>query len=110
MRIATSDIKTLEMIRHFIQSAIFSNLNIQELCDSAEMSETKLVQCFKFLYQWTIINYYQTIKMEYAKACLEEDATVKELSILLCYSSTEHFNRAFRKVFVICPNSFQTHK
>ncbi|MRG44850.1 helix-turn-helix domain-containing protein [Chitinophaga sp. SYP-B3965] len=110
MRIAIADIKTLEMIRHFVQSAIFSHLHIKELCDSAEMSETKLIQCFKFLYQSTIINYFSTIKMEYAKACLEKDFTVKELSILLCYSSTEHFNRAFRKVFVVCPNSFQARK
>ncbi|WP_410478482.1 helix-turn-helix domain-containing protein [Pedobacter frigoris] len=55
-------------------------------------------------------HYHLCITMEYALALLQGGKQVKEVAIILGYTSPENFSRAFKKVFVNPPVSIMLQK
>ena len=69
------------------------------------MSKRSIANKFHFLLQYTLIEYYTTIKMEYAQALLFQNKSVKEVAMILRYKKISHFSRAFKRVMNSSPSS-----
>lgn len=107
MNLTDSDMETFERIKHYIQAHVQDRISVAELCSLAGMGENKFTRGFKFLNQISVSQFQLFISMEYGKALLEEGMQVKEVAILLGYTSPGHFTRAFSRVFNHPPNGIR---
>jgi AraC-like DNA-binding protein len=107
MRLTFAERIIIEEVFHEIDNDYFRKIEIDNLCEKYEISETKLTKGFKHLYGTTIYHYHLVKCMTYAKAELEKGTTVKDLSITFEYSSAGSFARAFRKIFPQAPGYYR---
>lgn len=104
MQLSNQDVYTLIQVKHDIQRSVYLPISVKDILRGTDLSETRLTQGFKFLYQHTVSRYHLVVSMEYAHTLLTDGLPVKEVAIKLGYRSQSHFNRSFRQVFSIPPS------
>lgn len=95
----------------FIRNQMLSDLSVppvlNELAQTAAMSETKLKQLFKQTFGDTVYNYYQRARMEEAAFLLRQGKrSVAEAGYELGFSNLSHFSRLFEKYYGVTPKRF----
>ncbi|RPD39330.1 helix-turn-helix domain-containing protein [Chitinophaga barathri] len=98
MQLTKDEITKFEALRHMIHCGIFSRVNISAFTTQLNYSPRAISDKFSFLYQYTILEYYNTVSMEFADALLSDHWSVKEVSIILGYKSVSNFSRTFRRL------------
>jgi AraC-like DNA-binding protein len=78
------------------------------LASEAGISSNALQEVFKYKYGTAIGQYRLRIRMAYAKQLLGSGTSIKEIAIILQYSSLSAFTNAFRKYYGQNPSDFQT--
>jgi AraC-like DNA-binding protein len=78
------------------------------LASEAGISRNVLHEVFKYKYGTAIGEYRLRIRMAYAKELLGAGTSIKEIAIILQYSSLSSFTNAFRKYFGQNPSDFTT--
>jgi AraC-like DNA-binding protein len=99
--------ETFNEIINYIQSNIYSNLNIQELCHRFGISRSSLQNLFHNNLQTTPKAYITEEKLEISKRLLRQRwKTVSEVADMLDYNSIHYFSRLFKKRYNINPSEY----
>ena len=105
-RTMTSDRLCLQ-IMHYIDTHIYTIDNLTVLSEKFSYNYSYLSNVFKRCTGDTILNYYQTRRLETAKLLLNEGrAKVNYVAEMLKYASLYSFSKAFKNKFGISPKHY----
>lgn len=94
-------------IMHYIDTHIYTIDNLSVLSEKFSYNYSYLSNMFKRCTGDTILNYYQTRRLETAKLLLNEGkAKVNHVADMLKYSSLYSFSKAFKNKFGISPKHY----
>lgn len=98
--------KILQVKKTIDENAGSEHISLDDLAKAAAMSKTKLKTKFKEIVGQTTYQYYLSVKMEKARAILEDNPTqITTVAYELGYKSTSHFSQAFKKQYGVTPKS-----
>lgn len=89
----------------YINSHLYEEIKIQDLCNQFYISRSHLHSTFKECTHTTIGNYILMKRMNAAKAMLKNNIPAKEIAYILGYHDYSAFYRAYKKHFHVSPNS-----
>ncbi|MNI36476.1 HTH-type transcriptional activator Btr [compost metagenome] len=80
-----------------------------ELAELVQLSYTYLSRAFKEITGYSVIEFFNKLKMDKAKALLLEDGMkIKDVAQTLGYSDEFYFSRLFKKMEGVSPSEFQS--
>ncbi|MEM8613802.1 MAG: AraC family transcriptional regulator [Cyanobacteria bacterium P01_H01_bin.105] len=89
-----------------IQNAVTPPL-LTELAQQVELSETKLTQGFRQVFNTSVFNYLQNYRLEQARQLLQTDSlNIQEVARSVGYTSFSSFTKAFKKKFKVPPSTY----
>ena len=107
MKLTYAENEIVNAVHEYIAINFLQNFQIGSLCQTYEISESKLTKGFKTKYEITIYGYYLQKKMNYAMEQLKNGKDVGTVAAMLKYSTTGSFSRAFQKIYPKPPNSYR---
>lgn len=94
-----------------IKNNFTEKLNIKELADLIQMSESSLYQNFKTVTSLSPIQFQKKLRLEEAKQLLMvRNIEVSEAAYLVGYESPSQFSREFSRMFGVAPKTYLTSK
>lgn len=103
-----NDEKQLFRVKSLIDNHSLHVPPIQELCQLAQMSESKLRRSFKSLYKKTLYSYTREAVMKRGMQLLADDEyNIKNIATLCGYANAAKFSAAFKSVHGITPSQFR---
>ena len=107
-RLNRSEITRLQAVRDHIVNNLANPPKIATLCRRAGMSQQKLQQGFKALFNETISEFCVARRMEKARELLElNDLTVTQVAHAVGYEFANNFSTAYKRYFGILPKTYQ---
>lgn len=92
----------------FLQSRIYSEISIEELCQHVGYSRGHVCNHFKKATGKTVNNYFQLLKIEEAKRLiLETNTDFSGIAEMLGYSNPQYFSKVFRQYTGYTPGNFR---
>lgn len=83
---------------------------IKELAKKVALNQSKLQQCFRYLFDTTMYQYILAVKMDYAKQLLLNTTFIEqEIAELVGYPDASNFSAAFKKHFGFSPDYCRKH-
>jgi len=105
-RFSDEKINQIHLAKELIGKDLQSPPGLQELAREVGLSHATLNQCFRDLYGTTIFGYLRELRLDRAKALLEEGGmNVTEVAYEVGYSSLSHFAKSFKQHHGISPGS-----
>lgn len=102
----SSSLKVEKIIKYMHQN-INSKLTLNELSDLVQLSATYLSRIFKETTGYSIIEFFNKIKIDKGKELIiEGDKKIKEVARILGYTDEFYFSRIFKKIEGISPSEF----
>lgn len=99
------DISCIHNAGKIIRDNINNPLTIENLSKKVGLNQTKLKNGFKHIFNSTVFNYMQEIRMNKAKQLiLDTDFSIEEISEFCGYSSISNFSIAFKNYFGYAPS------
>lgn len=90
-----------------IKNNFSEKLNIKDLANSLDMSESSLYQNFKTITSMTPIQFQKKLRLEEAKNMLEvRNIEISEIAYLVGYESPSQFSREFSRMFEMSPKAY----
>jgi AraC-like DNA-binding protein len=106
-----SDLKKIKNIVNHIDQKINEIENISILAREEGISENKLREGFRILFNDTIYGYIQQRRLEYAMhLLLKSDNTIAEIVYAIGLNSRSHFSKIFKERYGKSPNAFRLNK
>jgi AraC-like DNA-binding protein len=99
--------EAVKTVRQRIDHQIDQYLKIKDLFFDLGINVGTLNTAFENTFHISIYRYHIVKKMEYAKSLLGKGFQVKEVAILLGYSTTGSFSRAFKSVYYHPPQFYK---
>jgi AraC-like DNA-binding protein len=91
---------------NLIKENFDKKLNIKELADNIEMSESSLYQHFKTITSMSPIQFQKKLRLDEAKQLLLlQNKEVHEIAFQVGYESPSQFSREFSRMFGVAPSS-----
>ncbi|MCE5330573.1 MAG: AraC family transcriptional regulator [Bacteroidales bacterium] len=91
-------VQKIEQAKIIMNENIYKNINPEELAEKLNISYSWFRKVFKDYTGYAPAKYFQELKIRKAKQLLVETShSVKEISYMLDYNSTEHFFSIFKK-------------
>ena len=107
----SSFLAELERIKpaiHFMESHFKDKVYIDEIAAIINLNKFQLCKYFKSLTGGTVIDYMNFIRLEHAtNLILKTNKTITEIAYLCGFSSTQYFNKVFKKNFGCSPKKFK---
>ena len=95
-------------IIHKLNTQVYMNMSVKEICDYYPYSQSLLLRQFKKLTGMTMVEYKAQQKMKYACQLLKEtNMKVIEISNTLHYDSLSYFLHAFKKEYHMTPSEYR---
>jgi AraC-like DNA-binding protein len=105
-QIGTNSNKITHVITQ-IKENFNEKLNIKELADSVDMSESSLYNHFKIITTMSPIQFQKNLRLEEAKQLLMfKDIEISEAAYQVGYESPSQFSREFSRMFGMSPKGF----
>lgn len=102
--ICERDYEAIQRLKTQLESDITASVNVQKVCSTIGMSQSKASLLFKQLYNTTMGRYQHQCRMAHAHKMLSSrKLNVSECAYELGYSNIGHFIAAFRKHYGITP-------
>lgn len=84
------------------------NYTLDELSLNAGLTQVKLQDGFKFLYNRTVTEYIRHVRLESARDMLKNtDLNISQIVYSIGFSSRSYFSKIFREKYGITPNAFK---
>ncbi|HBF39871.1 MAG TPA: AraC family transcriptional regulator [Firmicutes bacterium] len=97
----------VEKIIDFMHENINSKITLTELSELTQLSPTYLSRAFKEATEYSVIEYFNKMKIDKAKELLIEGGKkVKEVAGALGFSDEFYFSRIFKKIEGVSPSEF----
>ena len=91
----------------YIYDNIEKKITPTDLCKFLDISQTTLLNAFKFTFNLTPVKFVQLIKVKYAEQLLKtKKLSVREVSELLGFSSPFYFSKVFKSYFNCSPKQY----
>lgn len=100
-------IDSLERAKEIIMKEYASKLSIKNIAYKSAINECYLKKDFKEYFGMTILEMLQKRRLEIAKYLLQENFSIKEVSLKVGYKNTSHFSNLFTNTFNITPSSYR---
>ena len=95
-------------IIHKLDSQLYMNMSVKEICDSYPYSQSLLLRQFKKLTGMTMVEYKAQQKLKYACLLLKEtNEKVIDIATSLHYDSLSYFLHAFKKQYGVTPSEYR---
>lgn len=96
--------KHLKKVIALLNNAENFSLNLKDILEQIPYSYIHISKSFKQYMSMSLSDYFQTIKMNYAKMLLERgDTSILSVSESVGYTKQSHFNLAFKNFFHVTP-------
>jgi AraC family transcriptional regulator, transcriptional activator for feuABC-ybbA operon len=97
----------VEKIIAFMHENINSQITLAQLAELVQLSPTYLSRAFKETTEYSVIEYFNKMKIDKAKELLIEGGKkVKEVAGVLGFSDEFYFSRIFKKIEGVSPSEF----
>ena len=97
-----------DRIKEIIDNHISENIKVLDICDELKMCKSSIINIFKNKYLITPNQYKNIKKMDVAKSMLlNENISIKQISISLGFIDQYHFSNSFKKQFQMYPSEFR---
>jgi AraC-like DNA-binding protein len=106
MRFTQYEIQVLIEIHDLIQNNFKNHVFIKDILCKYHIPESTLSQAFKQLFHKSISQYRLELCMHYAKTLIEQGWQVKAVTLMMGYTTTGSFSRAFRKIYFCSPGKW----
>lgn len=108
-KLSSSAIEKMKYAAFLIESNIDKPLTIIEISKIIGINQTKLKTQFKQVFNLTIFEFLQKIRMKQAKIYLADtNLSVQEIGILVGYKNTSNFSIAFKNTYGYSPIIFRS--
>ncbi len=105
------EFEQLNEVVTYINSNLEAYCGIDELTKISGLNALKLQKGFKYLYNTTINQYVQEMRLEKAKDLLIiSDKSIHEIVILIGFKSASYFSRIFKEKYGVQPSLFNKNK
>ncbi|MEN0047080.1 MAG: AraC family transcriptional regulator [Bacteroidota bacterium] len=84
-------------LKAFLDQQIRANFSIKSLAKQYETNECSLKKGFKATFGYTIFDYWNTQRFDYASNLLKSGKSVQEVAYEMGYNSPQNFSTAFKK-------------
>jgi AraC-like DNA-binding protein len=90
---------------HFIQKNYFEPIDVADLANVANMSQSSLHHHFKTVTRSSPVQYIKTIRLHRAKRMIiDESQSISETAFKVGYASPSQFSREYKRLFGIAPS------
>lgn len=97
----------VEKVINFMHQNIDTRVNLTELSEMVELSPPYLSRVFKETTGYSVIEYFNKIKIDKAKELIiEGDRKIKEIAGILGFKDEFYFSRIFKKTEGVSPSKF----
>lgn len=97
-QIKKDDIEKLVMLRQYIDTHFLEHNSLSDFAQLSTLNEFKLKKGFRLLFNMSIFQYVNSLRMDYARVMLcEEQKNTKEMAAILGYRYVHHFTAAYKK-------------
>ncbi len=97
-----------EQIKNFIDNNIYNDIALEDITENFHITKMHVIRLFKNEYGITPMQYLINKRIEISKSLLSNTLMpIKEISVLLKYSNTQHFSNTFKKYTGMSPNQFR---
>lgn len=97
----------IEKIIKYMNQNIHNRLTLSELSEMVQLSSTYLSRAFKEITGYSIIEFFNKMKIDKAKEMiLEGDKKIKDIAQELGFTDEFYFSRIFKKIEGISPSEF----
>ncbi len=103
VRLTPRDVTTLEGIRELLREQFMSPPTIAQLSRQAGMNRTKLTQGFRYLFNETLLDYCQRLRMQRARELLLQGLPVGRVAVDVGYEHHSSFAQASRAYYGFPP-------
>lgn len=103
VRLTPRDVATLEGIRELLREQFMSPPTIAQLSRQAGMNRTKLTQGFRYLFNETLLDYCQRLRLQRARELLLQGFPVGTVAVDVGYEHHSSFAQAFRAYYGFPP-------
>lgn len=94
-------------IKEYIASRLEDKLTVDDICNKFGYSKTYLSQLFKSQCSISLIKYYNTKKISYAKKLIRENKyNFTQISNMLFFDNPQYFSRVFKRIAGLTPTEF----
>ncbi len=106
LNLKSRDIENIGEARRILESDIEKPPSIRDLARSVGVNESKLMFGFKQLYDQTIHEFIQTLRMNRAKELLTTtDLSITQIAFEVGYEFSSNFTTAFKRHFGVTPSN-----
>lgn len=96
---------------NYMKANLSRKLTVDEIAASAGLSKFHFLREFKRITGYTLIDYLNTIRCDYARSLLESGRhSVKETAFLCGFTNNSYFSNVFRQRTGLLPSQIQTRK
>lgn len=108
----TSLVKTeLKMIRRLAESIVKNpskDYTLEMLAAQSGLSQTKLQDGFKFLYNRTVTEYIRNVRIEASRELIKTtDLNISQVVYSIGFTSRSYFSKIFKEKYGVTPNQFK---
>ena len=93
-------------VEELLGANLYDNITLDVVCKNSFYSKTYLNNIFKDTKGYTIMQYYNLLKINEAKKLLKRGESIQNVSNLLCFDSPNYFTKVFKKFAGITPSQF----
>lgn len=92
---------------NYIHSHYSNTVTLQEIADSASVSTSEALRCFKKIIGVSPIQYLKKYRLQKAAAFIESSSySIKEVCNLCGFSDCSYFSKSFKEVYHCTPNDY----
>lgn len=103
-----SDLKMVRKIGNDILKRPAKEYSLEQLSYKSGLTQAKLQEGFKFLYNRTVTEYIRHIRLESARNLLKNtDLNISQVVYSIGFSSRSYFSKIFKEKYNITPNQFK---
>lgn len=94
-------------VKNILTYNIYSNISVDEICESLHYSRTYISKVFKKYCNTTMNSYYNELKINEAKILIDSNKyNFTQIAEKLGYSNSHYFTRVFKRVTGITPTEY----
>lgn len=103
-----SDLKTVRKMGKDILKTPAKPYSLEQLSLKSGLTQAKLQEGFKFLYNRTVTEYIRHVRLESARDMLKNtDLNISQIVYSIGFSSRSYFSKIFKEKYGITPNQFK---
>jgi AraC-like DNA-binding protein len=106
--LTNSELKTVKKVGNAIIKNPAKQYTLEQLSFKSGLTQAKLQEGFKFLYNRTVTEYIRHLRLESARDMLKNsDLNISQVVYSIGFSSRSYFSKIFKEKYGITPNQFK---